>query len=293
MTQDRHEPETPTPPERPVTRRLFLKGSGAAIASTGVAAPVIAQEASPTAQEASPAADNATPVAASEPPATTAIEFFNAREAATVDALTARIIPGTADDPGAHEAGVLYFIDRTLAGPNGGYTVKTYQQGPYLVVREEEAAVETTSRTDLYQFVDLPAGDEISRYGPQSVLNPQDIYRRGLAAVDAYAGATYNAAFVDLAESDQDAVLEAMQSGEATGFDAPSATAFFTKLRNDTIEGMFSDPLYGGNRDMVGWSLIQYPGARGFYTAQEMDDPNFSAEPMSLADMDDMAGHGH
>ncbi len=53
---------------------------------------------------------------------------------------------------------------------------------------------------------------------------------------------------------------------------------------------MFSDPLYGGNRDMVGWKLIGYPGARGFYTSLEMADPNFSAEPVSLADMGD---HGH
>jgi gluconate 2-dehydrogenase gamma chain len=293
MTQDHHEPEIPTAPKRPVSRRLFLKGSGATIAATGVAAPAVAQDASPAPPEASPAAGAATPVAASEPPSTTAIEFFNAQEAALVVALTARIFPGTADDPGAREAGVVYYIDRTLSGPNGGYPVKTYQQGPFPVVREDEEPVENTSRTDIYQVVEIGAGDDLSRYGYQSVLNPQDIYRRGLASVDAYARATFNASFVDLAESDQDAVLEAMQSGEATGFDAPSASAFFVKLRNDTIEGAFSDPLYGGNRDMVGWKLIQYPGARGFYTAQEMEDPNFSAEPMSLAGMGDMAGHGH
>jgi gluconate 2-dehydrogenase gamma chain len=30
-------------------------------------------------------------------------------------------------------------------------------------------------------------------------------------------------------------------------------------------EGFFSDPLYGGNRDMIGWKLIGFPGARYDY----------------------------
>jgi gluconate 2-dehydrogenase gamma chain len=27
-------------------------------------------------------------------------------------------------------------------------------------------------------------------------------------------------------------------------------------------EGFFADPIYGGNRDMVAWRMIGYPGAR-------------------------------
>src|SRR5215470_7311208 len=41
-------------------------------------------------------------------------EFFSADEAKEIDAITSRIIPAD-DTPGAHEAGVVYFIDRTLA----------------------------------------------------------------------------------------------------------------------------------------------------------------------------------
>ena len=33
-------------------------------------------------------------------------------------------------------------------------------------------------------------------------------------------------------------------------------------LLNDTNEGMFADPIYGGNRDFAGWKLIGYPGAQ-------------------------------
>ncbi len=41
-------------------------------------------------------------------------EFFSAEQAAEIDAVSARIIPAT-DTPGAHEAGVVFFIDRALA----------------------------------------------------------------------------------------------------------------------------------------------------------------------------------
>lgn len=263
-----------------VSRRLFLKGSGATIAATGVTMPVAAQQATPA----------ATPAPTEQAEPATAIEFFNAQESAMVEALTARIIPGTADDPGAREAGVVYYIDRILAGTNGGYSVKTYTQGPYLVVREGETPVENTSRTDIYQVVETSSGDEASRYGYQSLLTPQEIYRRGLESVDAFAQSAFGGPFLELSEADQDAVLEAMNADEATGFEAPSGSAFFTKLRNDTIEGMFSDPIYGGNRGMVGWSLIGYPGARGFYTSEEMANSSFSAAPVSLAEM---TGHGH
>jgi gluconate 2-dehydrogenase gamma chain len=271
---------SPRPHDSHVTRRFFLKGSGATIAATGVAVPVAAQQATPA----------ATPATTERPDPAIAITFFNPHESATVEALTARILPGTPDDPGAREAGVVYYIDQVLAGPNGGYAVKTYAQGPFLVVREEESPVESTSRTDIYRVVEAPGGDEVSRYGYQSLLNPQDIYRRGLESVDAFAQSSFGAPFVELSDADQDTILEAMSADEATGFDAPSGSAFFTKLRNDTIEGMFSDPLYGGNRDMVGWKLIGYPGARGFYTFEDMANPAFSAPPVSLADS---TGHSH
>ena len=64
--------------------------------------------------------------------------FFNIHEAATVDAIASRIMPGTADDPGAHEAGVVFYIDRTLGGTNLGYTRKTYTPGPFPVVRRNQ-----------------------------------------------------------------------------------------------------------------------------------------------------------
>jgi gluconate 2-dehydrogenase gamma chain len=271
----------------PVNRRLFLKSSSAAIATAGVAAPAMAQDATPP--SASPVPDDTT--AAASLPSHPAIEFFNPVEAEMVAALTARILPGTPDDPGAREAGVVYYIDRALAGAfGGGFTVKTYTHGPYLNVSEDLASVESTSRPNIYQVVEVNE-ENVSRYGFQSILTPQELYRRGLEALAAYCQETYDTPFTELTEQQQDEVVAALAADEATGFEAPSAQAFFSMLRNHTIEGMFADPLYGGNSGMVGWKLIAYPGARGFYTAEELQDPNFHADPVSLADMPN--GHGH
>lgn len=291
--------ESPPPHGHGVTRRLFLQRSTATLASAGVAtigAAVAIDGQSATAQDGTPEAQGATPVAngsgqgemqgADQRPAT----FFNIHEAATVDALVSRILPGSDDDPGAHEAGVVFYIDRTLGGTNLGYTRKTYTQGPFPVVEEEPVSVEASSLRDIYDYVSVPS-DQISRYGFQSVLSPQEVYRRGIEFVDAYAQSQYQQDFVDLSAEQQDQVLTDMDEDTATGFEGPSARAFFTQLRNDTIEGMFSDPMYGGNRNLVGWTLIGYPGAQRNYTPDDIMNPNFTRSPQSLAQL--MANEGH
>ena len=111
--------------------------------------------------------------------------FFTIHEAETVDALASRLIPGDASDPGAHEAGVVFFIDRMLAGTNQGYDLKTYTQGPFPVTEEAQTPVESSSAPDLYRAVFITS-DNISRYGFQSILSPQDMYRRGIEFLDAH-----------------------------------------------------------------------------------------------------------
>jgi hypothetical protein len=286
------EKETHDGQNRRLTRRIFLRNSSAAVASSGAAAigtVAVLDGRSATAQDATPAApaDHGAMTGAVD---TRAIQFFNIHEAATVDALVSRILPGTADDPGAHEAGVVFYIDQSLGGTNLGYTRKTYTQGPFPVVSEEPVSVEAASSRDIYDYVNV-AAEQIARYGYQSVLSPQEIYRRGIAFVDAYAQSQFQMNFVDLSAEQQDQILTAMDEDTATGFEGPSARAFFTQLRNDTIEGMFGDPMYGGNRDLVGWKLIGYPGAQRFYTPEDIKNPAFTREPQSLAQL--MASEGH
>jgi gluconate 2-dehydrogenase gamma chain len=98
----------------------------------------------------------------------------------------------------------------------------------------------------------------------------QDFYRRGLTALDLHCDAEYKKPFASLAPAQQDEVVSALAAGKATEFTWPSAQAFFNILRTHTMEGMFADPVYGGNRDFAGWRLIGFPGAQMEYTAEDL-----------------------
>ena len=87
----------------------------------------------------------------------------------------------------------------------------------------------------------------------------QDFYRRGLTQLDAYCRTTQNETFARLDAVRQDAVITALEQGKATGFTWPTAQAFFETVRTHTMEGMFADPVYGGNKDFAGWRLVGFP----------------------------------
>src|SRR5215471_14671815 len=97
-----------------------------------------------------------------------------------------------------------------------------------------------------------------------------DFYRRGIAQLDAYCQATYKEPFAKLSVARQDEVITALEQSKATGFSYPSAQAFFNTLRTHTIEGMFADPVYGGNKDFAGWRLVGFPGAQPIFTPADM-----------------------
>jgi gluconate 2-dehydrogenase gamma chain len=84
----------------------------------------------------------------------------------------------------------------------------------------------------------------------------------GLASINVYSQSKNQKDFADLTSDQQDAVLTDMQGGKATGFTAPSAAAFFGTLIQHVREGMFCDPIYGGNQNLVGWKMIGFPGAQ-------------------------------
>ena len=140
-----------------------------------------------------------------------------------------------------------------------------------------------------------------AHYIDRALTGPLSASRRayavGLAAVDAYAQSAKGAPFAKLAAQDQDAVLSAMEKNVATGF-APNSSTFFHLVRTHTIQGMFSDPYYGGNANFVGWDLIGYPGLRMAVTE---DDQRMSVKPTpnrrSAYDFEMFAkkggGHGH
>lgn len=98
----------------------------------------------------------------------------------------------------------------------------------------------------------------------------QDFYRRGLASLDAYCRKAHATPFVRLGAARQDEVIAALEDGKATEFTWPTAQAFFNTLRTHTMEGMFADPIYGGNKEFAGWRLVGFPGAQPDFTQADM-----------------------
>lgn len=279
-----------SPPNEGLSRRGFLRG----VVITAATIPVVATgctTAEPAPITAGAGYQSTSPLPPLNPdvplmpqtqPNVALLRTFTAHEARTVEALTARILPGTPDDPGAREAGVTTYIDQMLAH-HEGFNETTYREGPHADLYDGE---EPLASADPYQTVWV-AADQIERYGYQSILSPREVYRFGLVAVDTYARAQHGDRFIALTEEQQDSIIEAMVSGEATiGFEQVSAQAFFAVLRRHTAEGMFCDPGYGGNRNMVGWQLIGYPGAQRAYTEADMrTETDTPRPPQSLAQM--------
>jgi hypothetical protein len=109
----------------------------------------------------------------------------------------------------------------------------------------------------------------------------QFFYRSGLTQLDAHCKQTYGKAFRGLTPEQQDETITALQQGKAPAFVWPAAQAFFTKVRTHTMEGMFADPVYGGNKNFAGWRLVGFPGAQPFYTPEDMQSTKaFTREPI-------------
>ncbi|MBC8171665.1 MAG: gluconate 2-dehydrogenase subunit 3 family protein [Anaerolineae bacterium] len=281
MSDDKYEKEQ-------LSRRGFLKG----IVITAASIPVLGAGCLPVETEPiaragfqsfpPPPLNPDVPLAPNMPPVPAMLRTFTSHEARTVEAITARLMPGSAEDPGAREAGVTTYIDNMLAYQEG-FVESTYREPPYAELYSGDTPPETT---DVYQTVWV-ATDQIERYGYQSILSPREVYRLGIIAVDTYARSRYQAQFTALTEEQQDTIIEAMVKGEAAaGFEQISAQAFFAVLRRHTAEGMFSDPAYGGNRAMVGWQLLGYPGAQRAYTQYDIQTEATSPRPpQSLAQL--------
>ena len=109
----------------------------------------------------------------------------------------------------------------------------------------------------------------------------QDFYRRGLAQLDEHCRTTHGMSFARLGAAQQDEVIRALEDGKAAGFTWPAAQEFFTTIRTHTMEGMFADPVYGGNKDFAGWRLVGFPGAQPVFTAGDMQSRQaFTRVPM-------------
>jgi gluconate 2-dehydrogenase gamma chain len=184
--------------------------------------------------------------------------FLSAAEVAFLDAAVARLIPADDLGPGAKEAGVTYFIDQQLFG-GFGTMAKMYRQGPH--------------------------AEGTPQQGYQSPLTPQEVYRAAIGEINASCGKQFGGPFEKLASAQQDGVLRALDEGKFP-LEAVPARFFFNLLLDNTIEGFFSDPIYGGNRDKVGWKLVGFPGVAAVYTQHvEKYGVPYDALPISIVDI--------
>jgi gluconate 2-dehydrogenase gamma chain len=164
--------------------------------------------------------------------------YFTPQEGAAIEALVDRLIPPDPQTPGGNDAGCAVFIDRQLAGPYGS-AEGLYMRGPF--------------------------AEGTPQQGDQSSLTPAARYRQALAALDKYCRSTYaGKSFTQIPDGEKDKLLSGLEKGQVQ-LDGASGQAFFELLLQNTREGFFADPVYGGNRNMVGWKMIGFPGARYDY----------------------------
>jgi gluconate 2-dehydrogenase gamma chain len=171
------------------------------------------------------------------------------------------MIPADELTPKGTDLGLNIFIDRALAG-SWGKGDRLYMQGPWKQGTPSQ--------------------------GYQLPLTPADLYRTGIAAANAHCVKAYGKAFHQIAEAEREACLLDWAAGKVAFENGPPARVFFGMLYQNVMEGMFSDPIYGGNRDKAGWKMIGFPGVmsnNAENVKKYSDGKKFSADPTSIADM--------
>src|SRR6266851_1356830 len=126
---------------------------------------------------------------------------------------------------------------------------------------------------------------------------PQEIYRAAIMEINTYCTGRHGKAFESLSAAQQDEVLGDLETGKIA-LESVGASFFFGLLLVNTMEGFFADPIYGGNRDKIGWKLVGFPGVAAAYS-DFIDKHNvpYHAEPVYLADLQPrivgVDEHGH
>jgi len=232
-------------------RRDFIKGAvvgGAAAAS----APVAIATADIAQAEPAPATSAA--------PQAAGYEFLNLDEAAFVEALVDHMIPADEISPKGTDLGVNIYIDRSLAG-SWGKGDRLYMQGPWKQGAPSQ--------------------------GYQLPLTPAQLYRAGIEATNAHCRKTYNQPFDRIEAAQREEVLVGLSTGKIRFDSGLPVRVFWTTLYQTVVEGIYSDPIYGGNRNKAGWAIIGFPGAIAVHrdhVATYRGKP-FPNKPLGIADL--------
>jgi gluconate 2-dehydrogenase gamma chain len=237
-----------------VDRRKFLThvvvaGTAAAIAPGSV----VAEPTQTTPQKAPNQQPNVTQ------PGTAGYTFFTAPEAAFVEAFVDVIVPADELTRSGTDLGLATFIDRQLAGA-WGKGDRLYMQGPW----------QQGSPGQGYQ---LP-------------LTPAEFFRASIAALNKYCKDTYGKEFDRIAPSDKQKFVEDLAGGKVTVTEI-SGRQFFDIAYQATMEGMFGDPIYGGNIDKAAWKMIGYPGVIAVHATniEAYRNKPYPTNPVGIADI--------
>jgi gluconate 2-dehydrogenase gamma chain len=184
--------------------------------------------------------------------------YLSESEIRFLEAAVEHLIPTDELGPGARDAGVVVYIDRALASTWGVHG-RQYRGGPWM--------------------------EGTPQQGYQSRFTPQEVYRIAIREIDQHCKAEFDRPFAQLASDRQLRLLEQLEKDEIT-LTSLSSKFFFDLLWRNTEEGYFADPLYGGNRDKVGWRLLGFPGVpSGHYRELVTSSEPYYAEPVSVLDI--------
>jgi gluconate 2-dehydrogenase gamma chain len=242
--------DNPSAPE--LGRRAFLGGVG--IAGAAAAGSALAPL--------TPAAAQTPAAAISPPPAAPAgYTFLKPQEVPFIEAVVDHMVPADELTPSGTDLGIATFIDRALAG-SWGKGDRLYQQGPW--------ATGTANQ------------------GYQLPLTPSELYRAAIAGCDVYCRKTFGKSFERCSADQKETFLKDLQGGKIMLDGGIPGRVFFGVLYVNVMEGMFADPIYGGNRDKAGWKMLGFPGvmANNAENAKKYNDgQRFNPPPVSIADM--------
>jgi gluconate 2-dehydrogenase gamma chain len=159
------------------------------------------------------------------------------------------------------------------------------EQPPFEFLTKDEAKILEAIAERIFPATDTPGAVEMGaiRYidialaGDYAALLP--LYRQGLHAVDRYTRTAFGQAFRSLSGESQDAVLAAFETSSIPGY--KNAAEFFETVRCHVLEGVFCEPHYGGNKDMMGWRLVDFPGQQFGYTDPYINE-RVDLEPVAI-----------
>ena len=232
----------------PMSRREFIKIGAAAAIGVGVASaieiPLLEQQISNKSSETQSLQGQQE-----------AFITFGLTEQNEVEAMVENIIPTDSNGAGAKEAGVIFFIDHQLAGDYGN-NARMFMKGPFV------PAGKTGSIT--VGGITYPGGTAAQIFsGPayQYNMSLREFWRTSLNSVETYSNSAYGKNFENLTSAQQTQVLTDLYNNKPTNFGSIVPKDFFNELMFMTWSGFLMDPVYGGNKGMVGWKLTGFTGA--------------------------------